>query len=103
MCVYNINNDIVVLDIDYFCDKYDHIDQIIQMEDNNLIILVNNKLKVIKIKKHSFEEMHIFELPISETWSHIIHIIKISNEKICVQIDEDLKIYLYKNNKLIDS
>ncbi len=95
-CVYNLNNDVVICDISSNELPFGNI---IQMEDNNIINFANNELKVIKIKKHSFEEIQTIKIFNSIEYKKIL---KISNEKICIYLYEFFKIYLYQNGKLVD-
>ena len=107
MCVYNINNnDVNVCDISYQIKE--EASNIIQMEDNNLIEFYYHynscQLKVIKINKHSLEEIQTIKLlKIFNSYKYYEKIIKICKEKICISNDEYFKILLYQNGKLIDN
>jgi len=96
ICLYNLNNnDVIVNDI---CAelKYKPID-IKQMDDNNLIELNNNQLRVIKINKYSLDEIQSVHLP-----KEYKKIIKITKEKICISCDEYMILYEYNDNKLTE-
>ena len=105
MGIYNINNnDVIVCDVSYLRKELSnsyHIN-IIQMDDDALIELIYNYdrylLNVIKIKKHSLEQIQSIE----SSKNKYEKIIKISKEKICIRKNEFFKIFSYQNGNLID-
>ena len=100
LCIYNIVNDAIICDINYDIEE---ILSIFQMDDNNIIISNYNKIKILKIKEKSIEEIQI---NINKNFDKIY---KLSNERIILKyydIDnkiEKLEIYLYEKDNLIES
>ena len=91
-CVYNVYNGIIC-DINYDTNP---IETMFQMNDDNIIIFYYEKIKVIKVKRNSFEEIQT----IDESRSQIY---KLLNEKILFTNCEKFEIYSYENGKLSDN
>ena len=97
-CIYNIDYDFVICDI---CIDIDS-GYIIQMEDNYIINkldkfankLDDDKIKVIKIKKYTMEEIQSIK-------SFAYDIYKLSNNKILIYDFHEYMIYLFQNGKLV--
>ena len=98
-CVYNINNDVVTCDINSDIDEAFHKINIIKMSDNNIIKVNGNTIKVIKIKKHSFENVQI----IQKGKYSFEKIYKLSNKKILIRdnYNKFFEIYFYQNGQLL--
>jgi hypothetical protein len=92
ICVYNLNNGIICdINIDTK-EVYD----IYQMNDGNLILSDYDRIKIIKIKRKSIEEIPLEEEINSD------HIYKLSKEKLLFRNYRKMYIYSYENGKLID-
>ena len=94
--VYNISNDVIVCDI-YEPDD-ERIEQMIQISNNIIVLLTSDKLKLIQIKKHSFDEIQSIDIPNLKTLGK--NLLKISNEKICIRDDKYFKFYDFIDGKL---
>ena len=94
ICIYNIINDEIICDINYDTEE---ILSIFQMDDDNIIIGNYNKLKLLKIKEKSIEEIHINII------KYFDKIYKLSNDRIILKYydmhnkNEKFEIYLYQN------
>ena len=97
--IYNLNYDTVICDISSDTD-YSEKMKIIQMDDDNVIKMCHDYIKIYRIKKNFIEEIQTIKIDVEK-------ICKLSNEKILLYKNSYgynyYKIYLYHNGKLIDS
>ena len=100
LCVYNLTNDAFICDINYDTEEFI---SILPLSDNNILVSNYNKLKILKIKEKSFEEIQI------NTKKNFDKIYKLSNDRILLKYydinnkNEKFEIYLYEKGKLVDS
>ena len=94
ICIYDLSNGIIC-DINY--DSKEKIYKILQMDDDNIIMVFEDKVKIFKIQKKSLEEIYNNEFIKHD------YIYKILSNKILIQKYENFYVYSYEGGELIEN